>query len=168
MNLWLCGLLTTLTNIEHIWCVDISSWMSFCLIDTTRFVHMQNLLPSTLWGCSACLAPHIPLLMKHACSLTPRTVGNEKWMKSFWNSVYDYHNTSTIEGVCLSCIVACSTKGVHYTKDTCTHVLERMTIFALFSSLSIDIEVLFPVRVSTFEQLKWFLFHFTLSFLLLI
>ena len=108
--------------------------MSFCLIDTetTRFVHMQNLLPTTLWGC---LASHIPLLMKHACSLTPRTVGNEKWMKSFWNSVYDYHNTSTIEGGCLSCIVACSTKAMHHTKDTCTHVLQKMTIFSLFSPL---------------------------------
>lgn len=127
MNLWLCGLLTMLTNTERIWYVDIGGWMSSCLIETetTRFVHMQNLLPSTLRGCLACLASHIPLLMKHACSLTPRTVGNEKWMKSFWNSVYDYHNTSTIEGVCLSCIVACNTRGTHYTKDTCTHVLQK-------------------------------------------
>ena len=132
------------------------------------FVHMQNLLSSTLWGCLACSPSYIPLLMKHAYSLTPRTVRNEKWMKSFWNSVYDYHNTFTIEGVCLSCIVACNTKGMHYTKDTCTNVLQRMTIFALFASFSIDIEVLFPVRVSMFKQLKWFLFHFTLSFFLLI
>lgn len=36
-----------------------------------------------------------------------------------------------------------------------------MTIFALFSSLSIDIEFVFPARVFTFKQLKWFLFHFT-------
>lgn len=120
MNLWLCGLLT---NTEHIWYVDISNWMFFSHLmetETTGFVHMQNLLPSTLWGCLACLASHIPLLMKHACSLTPRTVANEKWMKSFWNSAYDYHNTSTVEGVCLSCIVACNTKAMHYTKDTCT------------------------------------------------
>lgn len=159
-----------LANTEHIWYVDTDSWMSFSLIETetARFAHMQNLLPSTLWGSLACVASHIPLLMKHACSLIPRTVENEKWMKSFWNSVYDYHNTFTIEGVCLSCIVACNTKGMHYTKGTCTHVLQRMTIFALFSSLSIDIEVLFPVRVSTFGQLKWFLFHFTSPFFLLI
>lgn len=94
-----------------------------------------NLLPSTLWGSLVCLDSHIPLLMKPACSLTLRTVGNEKWMKSFWNSVYDYHNTSTMEGVCLPCIVACNTKAMHYTKDTCAHVLQWMTIFALFSSL---------------------------------
>lgn len=50
-------------------------------------------------------------------------------------SVYDYHNTSIIEGVCLSCIAACNTKAMHYTKDTCTHVLQRITIFALFFSL---------------------------------
>lgn len=150
MDLWLSSLLTTLTNAEHIWYVDIGGWMSSRLIETetTRFVRMQNLLPTTLRGCLACLASHIPLLMKHACSLTPRTVGNEKWMKSFWNSVYDYHNTSTIEGVCLSCIVACNTRGTHYTKDTCTHVLQKM-IFAIYSSFSIDIEAPSPVRVST-------------------
>lgn len=143
-----------------------------CLIEseTARFVRMQNLLPLYLARKSlACLASHIPLLMKHACSLTLRTVGNEKWMESFWNSVYDYHNTSIIEGVCLSCIVACYTKAMHYTKDTCTHVLQRLTIFALFFfPFSIDAGVLSPVGVSVFEQLKWFPFHFTSPFFLLI
>lgn len=150
--------------------VNIGRWMSFCLIESepTTFLHMQNLLPFTLRGYLACLASHIPLLMKHACSLTPWTVGDKKWMKSFWNSACDYHNTSTTEGVCLSCIVACNTKGKHYTKDTCTHVLQRMTIYALFPPLSIEIEVVPPLRVFMFKQLKCFLFHFTLPFCFLI
>lgn len=94
------------SNTHQYWTYLIYLCMSFCLIktETTKFVHIQNLLPSTLWGC---LASHIPLLMKHAF-FTPRTVGNEKWMKSFWNNVYDYHNASTIEGVCLSCIAPCN------------------------------------------------------------
>lgn len=156
MNLWLYGLLPMLDIF------DMSILAVGCLPVIQKLkpltLHVQHSLHSTLRGCFTCLASHIPLLMSYVCSLTPRTVGNEKCMKSFWNSVYDYHNTSTIEGVCLSCF----TRGMHYTKDTCTHVLQKMTIFALFSSLSIGTEVLFPVRVSTFEHPKSFLFLISL------
>lgn len=163
MSPWVSFLLITLTDTEHIWYIDIGSSVSSlftgrkpCRLCICR---IYSLLPHEFL---AFLASQFLLLMKHACSLTLRTGGNEKWMKSFWNNVFDYHNTSTIQGLWLSCIVACNKKAMLCTKVTCTHVLQRMKIFALFSSLSIDIEVLFLPRVSMFEQPKWFLFFISL------
>lgn len=157
-------------NSEHIWYVDISGWMTSCLTETetTRFVHMQNLLPSTLRGCLACLASRIPLLMKHACSLTLRTVGNEKWMKSFWNSVYDYHNTSTIEGVCLSCIVAYNTRGMHYTKTLVPMSYKRGQYLPYTLLFQLILKSCFQLGSPHSNSWSYSLFHFTPPFFLLI
>lgn len=165
MNQRLCGLLTVLTNTEHIWSVHVNSWTSFCPIKTET-TEICCLLP--------CEGPWFAWIHIFLCwwNLPVLSLWEQWEMKNGWKA---------FEIVCMITIIllqwrecACHVL-LHVTQRPCTiqKTLVPMSYngwqyLLYFLPFSIDIEVLFLVRVSVFVQLRWFLFHFTSPFFLLI